>query len=79
MCKMAHSFSRILTVTVLKTEVFCYSAVLRPSPAIINIFMVNSAEHVILNAQTYKISRNSAFSGSDKHRMISLLLINVKF
>ena len=45
---------------------------------IINFFMLNSAEHEILNAHKYKIPRSSAFLGSDKHRMLFFLLINVK-
>ena len=40
--------------------------------------MVNAAEHEILNAYKYKISRNATFSGSDKPRMLIFLLINVK-
>ena len=40
--------------------------------------MLNSTEHEILNAQKYKISRNSAFSGSDKPIMLFFLLINVE-
>ena len=42
-------------------------------------FMLNSIEHEILNAYKYKnISRNSAFLGSDKPRMLFFPLINVK-
>ena len=33
-------------------------------------FMLDSVEHEILNAHKYKISRNSAFLGSDKSRML---------
>ena len=33
-------------------------------------FMLNSADLEILNAHKCKISRNSAFSGSDKPRML---------
>ena len=40
--------------------------------------MLNLAEHEILNAHKYKVSRNSAFSGSDEPRMLFCLLINVK-
>ena len=40
--------------------------------------MLNSVEHEILNAHKYKISRNSAFLGSDKTRMLFFPLINVK-
>ena len=40
--------------------------------------MLNSAEHEILNANEYKISRNSAFSSSDKPIMLLFLLINVE-
>ena len=42
-------------------------------------FMLNSVEHVILDVHKYKkISRNSAFLGSDKPRMLFFPLINVK-
>ena len=42
-------------------------------------FMLNSVEHEISNTHKYKkISRNSAFLGSDKPRMLFFLLINVK-
>ena len=41
-----------------------------------NVFTVNSAEHGISN--TFNILRKSAFSGSDKPRMLFFLLINVK-
>ena len=40
--------------------------------------MLNSVEHEILNAYKYKISRNSAFLGADKSRMLFFPLINVK-
>ena len=40
--------------------------------------MLNSVEHKILNAHKIKISRNSAFLGSDKPRMLFFPLINVK-
>ena len=33
----------------------------RSGPEVIIFFMLNSAEHEILNAHKYKISRNSAF------------------
>ena len=39
--------------------------------------MLNSVEHGNLNTHKYKISRNSAFLGSDKHRRLLFLLINV--
>ena len=39
--------------------------------------MLNSAEYEILNAHKYKISRNLAFSGSDKPSMLFFLLKNV--
>ena len=39
--------------------------------------MLNFAEREILNAHNYKISRNLAFSGSEKPRMLFFLLINV--
>ena len=41
-------------------------------------FMLNSVEHEILNALKYKISRNSAFLGSDKPRKLFFPHINVK-
>ena len=42
-------------------------------------FMLNSAEHEILNAHKYKnIKIFSFFSGSDKWRMLFFLFINVK-
>ena len=42
-------------------------------------FMLNSAEHEILNTHKCKISRNSAFfSGLGKPRMLFSPLINVK-
>ena len=49
-------------------------------PEIIKLFfMLNSAEHEILNAYKYKnISNLAFFSGSDKPRMLFFLLINVK-
>ena len=40
--------------------------------------MLNSAEHEILNGHNYEISRNSAFLGSDKPRMLFFMLIIVK-
>ena len=40
--------------------------------------MLNSAKHEILNAHKHKISRNAAFLGSYKPRIIFFLLINVK-
>ena len=42
-------------------------------------FMLNSAEHEILNAYKYEnIKKFSIFSGSEKSRMLLFLLINVK-
>ena len=42
-------------------------------------FMLNSAEHQILNTSKYiKIRKFSFFSGSDKPRIVFFLLINVK-
>ena len=42
-------------------------------------FMLNSAEHEILNAHKYKnIKEFSFFSGSDKPRMLFFLFIDVK-
>ena len=38
-------------------------------------FMLNSAEHEISNAHKYKISRNSAFSNSDKPIILFFLLM----
>ena len=40
--------------------------------------MLNSVEREILNAISIKISRNSAFLGSDKPRMLFFPFINVK-
>ena len=40
-------------------------------------FVLSSAEHEILNAHKYRISINSAFSGSTKPRMLVFLLKNV--
>ena len=43
------------------------------------IFMLNSAEHTILNALKYnKLTRNSAFMRPDKLIMLLFLLINVE-
>ena len=41
-------------------------------------FVLNSVEHDILNAHTYKILRNSAFYCSVKPRMLFFPLIHVK-
>ena len=42
-------------------------------------FMLNSAEHEILNAHKYKTIKKFSFVlGSDKPRMLSFLLINFK-
>ena len=41
-------------------------------------FMLNSVEHDILISHKFKISRVSAFCGSDKPRMLLFPLINVK-
>ena len=41
-------------------------------------FMLNSVEHEIFKAHKYKISRSSAFSDSDKLRILFVLLINVR-
>ena len=41
-------------------------------------FMLNSAEHEILNAHKYKNIKKSAFLGTDKPRMLFFLLVNVK-
>ena len=44
-----------------------------------NSFMLNSAEHEILNAHKYNNNKKfSLFSGSDKPVMLFFLLINVK-
>ena len=40
--------------------------------------MLNRAEHENLNVLSIKISRISAFSGSDKPKMLFFLLLNVK-
>ena len=51
----------------------------KPGPEVIIFFMLHSAEHEKLNALKYKkLSRNSAFSGSDKPKMLFCLLINVE-
>ena len=42
------------------------------------VVMLSSAEYKILKAHKYKLSRNSAFSGSDKPRMLFFLLMNDK-
>ena len=43
-------------------------------------FMLNSAKHEILNVHTYKTVKKfrTDFSGSSKHRMLFILLINIK-
>ena len=41
--------------------------------------MLNSAEHVILNACKYKYQEIQLFSGSGKPRMLFFLLIKLKF
>ena len=44
-----------------------------------NFFMLNSAEHKIVNALKYEnIKQFIFFSGANKHRMLFFLLINVK-
>ena len=44
------------------------------------LFMLSSVEHEILNVHKYiNIKEFSFFLGSDKHRMLFLLLINVTF
>ena len=41
--------------------------------------MLNSVEHEIINAHKYKsIKKNKHFSGSDKHRKLFFLLIQVE-
>ena len=40
--------------------------------------MLYSVQHEILNANNIRISRNSAFLGSDKPRMLFFLIMNVK-
>ena len=40
--------------------------------------MLNSSEHEILNAHKYKVSRNWAFGGSDKPKMLFFMFVNVK-
>ena len=51
-----------------------------PGPKILKIiFMLNLAEHEILNACKYKnVQKFTLFSGSYKPRMLFFLLINVK-
>ena len=56
------------------------SGILTPDPEVKKKFMLNLAEHEILNAHGY-INNNQEiqhFSGSDKPRMLFFLLINVK-
>ena len=51
--------------------------VLVSGPEVIKLFlMLNSVEHKILNAHVFKISRNSAFLGLDKPRMLFCPLRN---
>ena len=54
--------------------------IIKPGPDVIKLFfMLNSAEHEILNAQKYKtIKTLSFFSGSDKPTMLFFPPINVK-
>ena len=47
-------------------------------PEVIKRFMLNLAEHEILNAYKDKISRNSAFLGSDKPVTLLFMPINVE-
>ena len=49
------------------------------APRLCSFFMLDSAEHEILNAHKYKnIKKCSFFSGLDKPRMVFFSLINVK-
>ena len=48
-----------------------------PGSEVIKKFILNSAEHEILNAHKYK-NINKVFSGSDKPRMLFFQLINVE-
>ena len=52
----------------------------QPRPEVIKkFFMLNSAEHEILNAHKSKnIKKFSIFSGSNKHRMLFFLLIKAE-
>ena len=53
---------------------------IRSGPEAIKIFMLNSAEHEILNAHKYKNAKTKKFSvisASDKLRMQFFLLITV--
>ena len=43
-----------------------------------SFFMLNSVEHEILNAYTYKNIKKFSFLGSNKPRMLFFPLINVK-
>ena len=49
--------------------IFCMFEVAYSVPEVIKLFSY-SVEHEILNAHKYKLSRNSAFLGSDKPRML---------
>ena len=51
---------------------------MRPGCEVIKKVMLNSAEHEILMFISIKISRNSAFLGSGKPRMLFFLAQNVK-
>ena len=57
----------------MKKTVFLYQLMLEQAPGYKTFFMLNSIAHISI-----KISRNLAFLGSDKHRMLFFLLINVK-
>ena len=64
-------------------DVWClsnYTHRLRPGPKVIKLFfMLNSAEHEILNAHKYKKYQEiELFTGSDKPIVLFSWLINVK-
>ena len=67
----------------IQTKCLCfqtiYSYQLPTGPDVIFFFMLNSAEHAILNARKYKKYREiKHFVGSDKPRMLFFLLIKVE-
>ena len=49
-----------------------------PGLEVIKLFMLNSADHEILNAHKYKNIKKFGFLGSVKHRMVFFPLIHVK-
>ena len=49
-----------------------------PGLEVIKLFMLTAAEHEILNAHNYKISRIQHFFRSDDTKMLFFLLINAE-